>query len=247
MDQQGSKPAEAGDASPDAPSSDPSRVSGPSRDATGLSRAQLRLEYAKMREDAQQHGRHLDSLTMSTMGLVIVLATGGTVVISQTRESNIHPLDATTIFLLLFCAFAICILALANRSLLVPNPEAAGSPDGISGPGGRLGVERYCMENAAGENKNRKHSLVSAWLLTLLSAGNFAMWIFPDADPNAQEQLWDSNTAAQTMLAGLGVAWTIGFWVRRICSRSHRTQADYLREHLVIDLEGSKFRPKDKD
>ena len=196
----------------------------------------IRAEFLNLRNAAQQHGRHLDNIVISTLGTTILLASGGVLVVGQQGSLAFGQLGSYGVYLLLFFAFATCLLALAHRAQLVPNPDMVASDECIAER--RLRAARYCFENAAAENHHRKSSLMITWGTFTVVALNFALWVTPESQVDGLISDRVAITMIQLLVVAVTAIASITYMIVRMSARSHKEQSELLDNGLVLDLEG---------
>ena len=200
----------------------------------------IRAEYLSLRSAAQQQGRHLDNIVISTLGTIILLASGGVFVVGQERSLAFGQLGSYSVYLPLLFAFATCLLALAHRAQLAPNPAVVESDECSSEQ--RLHAARYCLENAAAENHHRKSSLMITWGTVAVVVLNFALWVTPESQPDGLIPDRILYAAIQLLGVAVAAAISISYMFVRALARSHAEQSELLDNGLVLDLEGRASR-----
>ena len=196
----------------------------------------IRAEYLSLRSAAQQQGRHLDNIVMSTLGTIILLASGGVFVVGQEGSLAFGQLGSYSVYLPLFFAFATCLLALVHRAQLAPNPAVVESDECSSEQ--RLHAARYCLENAAAENHHRKSSLMITWGTFVVVVLNFALWVTPESQPDGLIPDRILYAVIQILGVAAAAAAPIIYMFGRAFARSHAEQSELLDNGLVLDLEG---------
>ena len=138
--------------------------------------------YRELTDIAVQQGRHLETVVLAALTLVVLLSSGGAVVLDSLLVSSREAADLYWVYLPLIVGILACITALATRSVLAPNPGYDGDPPVNPLTNVPLDLEAVCMHSAARENNNRKRALMYGWLGIMLGVLNFTLWVLPQDD-----------------------------------------------------------------
>lgn len=202
----------------------------------------LCAEYLSLQYAAQQHGRHLDNIVLSTLGTIVLLATGGVLVVESATALEFGQLGSYSVYLSLFFGLVTGSSALVQRAQLVPNP--AGREDPECGTEEQSCVARLCLDNAATENHHRKSSLMIAWFATVLAVLSFIVWVAAESPDDGLVPDRVLFVLIHLMAVATAAVLSITYIVRRTLSQSHTELEALLDKGLVLDLEGRKFSRK---
>lgn len=153
---------------------------------------------------AEQQSRHLDGIASMTLGISVLLASGGAAFIAAAVERRVHPLDATSIFAPLMAAFIFTLIAVGQRSLLIPDPRADSELIARRAIGVNFDREQCCLRDTIRGNRIRNVALLAARLSILVSVVNFVYWVTEDGpvEPSSLAESIFSASEAQQEAAG---------------------------------------------
>ena len=131
---------------------------------------------------AEAQSRHLDGIASMTLGIVVLLSTAGAAFVAGSEEPNANALDGAAIFFPLYVAFAYVMTAVAQRTVLVPNPAVGSSIIAQRVLGRGFDAAYSCLVDTIRGNHIRNVALSLARLAILLAVVNFFFWI-SEEDP----------------------------------------------------------------
>lgn len=126
---------------------------------------------------AEQQSRHLDSIASMTLGITVLMSSGGAAFVGATDALSVNPLHAVSIFAPLLSAFVFTLYAVGQRTLLIPEPRADSELISRRMIGTLSDRELRCLIDTIRGNRIRSVALLAARLSILVAVANFVYWV----------------------------------------------------------------------